>query len=183
SGSDGCLPVPAKVPERQRASLPSTSRRQPAFTPPKEVVVSADRLRTYAGTYTFAPHVRLRVDASGGNLSVTALDRAVFDFSPGVVTQLVPASNTEFYFDRGQTHAAEFYRWRWWHCHRHDLEPRSVGAARQAYAGLTAWPDSCILLQDFASENPNWINALFLMRICCLISARLCTTGRISLRI
>ena len=52
--------------------------------------------------YTFAPHVQLLVDASGGNLSVTALDRAVFDFPPGVVTQLVPASNTEFYFNRGQ---------------------------------------------------------------------------------
>jgi L-aminopeptidase/D-esterase-like protein len=80
------------------ASVPQ----EPAFTLPKEVVVSADRLRTYTGTYTFAPHVRLRVDTSGGNLSVTALDRAVFDFQPGMVTQLVAASDTEFYFDRGQ---------------------------------------------------------------------------------
>ena len=80
------------------ASVPQ----EPAFNPPKGVVVSEDRLRTYAGTYAFAPHVRLRVDVSGGNLTVTALDRTVFDFQLGWTTQLVPASNLEFYLDRGQ---------------------------------------------------------------------------------
>ncbi|HUB49417.1 MAG TPA: P1 family peptidase [Acetobacteraceae bacterium] len=80
------------------ASVPQ----EPAFSPPKGVVVSEDQLRTYAGTYAFAPHVRLRVDVSGGNLSVTALDRTVFDFPLGSATHLMPASTTEFYYDLGQ---------------------------------------------------------------------------------
>jgi L-aminopeptidase/D-esterase-like protein len=80
------------------ASVPE----EPAFNPPRGVVVSEDRLRIYAGTYAFAPDARLRVDASGGTLSVTALDRTVFDFPPGLTAQLGPASNTEFYLDRGQ---------------------------------------------------------------------------------
>jgi len=80
------------------ASVPQ----EPPFSPPKGVVVSEARLPTYAGTYMFAPHVRLRVDVSGGNLSVTALDRSVFDFPLGSTTQLLPASDMEFYLDRGQ---------------------------------------------------------------------------------
>lgn len=80
------------------ASVPQ----EPTFTPPKGVVVSEDRLRAYAGTYAFAPHARLRVDVSGGNLLVTALAQTVFDFPTGLTAQLVPASNTEFHFHRGQ---------------------------------------------------------------------------------
>ena len=79
---------------RSPASVPE----EPAFNPPKGVVVSEDRLRTYAGTYAFAPDARLRVDALGGTaLSVTALDRTEsFDFPPiDLTAQLGPASNTE----------------------------------------------------------------------------------------
>ncbi len=71
-------------------------------SPAKGVVVSEDRLRIHASTYAFAPHVRVRVDASGENLSVTSLDRTVFDFPLRSAVQPAPISNIDFCFDRGQ---------------------------------------------------------------------------------
>ena len=101
-GSIGSLNLDTLAGEVMWDAILASVPQEPAFSPPEGVVVSEDQLRTYAGTYAFAPHVRLRVDVSDGNLLVTALDQTAFDFPSGLSRQLVPASNTEFYFNSGQ---------------------------------------------------------------------------------
>ena len=78
------------------ASVPE----EPAFTPPAApVVVAADTLARYSGTYRFGPNAVVSVALSDGKLTATLRDIGFFDLRKDQAMRLLPMSNRDFYID------------------------------------------------------------------------------------